>query len=289
MARSIDTIQAQIVANIVVAMAAIGITIDPTQWSRRNLINLIARVVATAIAAFEQLFDQYKADTEAVINQLAPQTSAWLQALVFRFQFNATDPQIVQLNTTTLTPYYPIVVPDFQIVKFCSVNNGGLGNVIVKAAKGATPTQLTGGSTGELAALQSYLNQIKVNGIVVTATSLASDKAYIDANIFYTAQYSAVIEANVIAAITNYLATIPFDGRVQLTNLEIAIKAVAGVNDVVLNTVRCRQNTTAYPAGVVLVLSNLEIQRNYQTVAGYIEPETASGGTLLDTLTFIPE
>lgn len=289
MARSIDTIQAQIVANIVTAMAAIGITIDPTQWSRRNLINLISRVIATAIGTFEQLFDQYKADTEAVINQLAPQTSAWLQALVFKFQYDATNPQIVQLDTTTLTPYYPTVVADYQIVKFCSVNNGGLGNVIVKAAKGTTPTQLTGGSTGELAALQSYLNQIKVNGIVVTATSLASDKAYINADIYYTAQYSAVIEANVIAAITNYLATIPFDGKVEYTDLKIAIVNVAGVNNCVINTLRCRQNSVAYPAGVFLVNSNFEVQKDYQTIAGYIEPETASGGTLADTLTFIPE
>lgn len=287
MARNVQIIQDQIEANLVAQAATIGIAIDPTQWSRRNLLRLICFVVATAISVFEQNYDQFKIDTEAVADKLPPQTEAWFSAQALKFQYSAADPQIIQLDTTTLTPYYPTINTDYQIIKFCSVSGGG-GNVVVKVAA-AGPTALTTGSTGELAAFQSYLNQLDSPGINITATSFAADEIYISATIYYVAQYSAIIQANVIAAIEGYLAGLPFSGKLQLTNLEIAIMAVAGVKDVTLNTVRARTFATAFPGGTVLMNANVEIAKDYVTYAGYIIPETTSGSELTDTLTFVAQ
>ena len=287
MARSVDTIYNQITASLVASFATAGITIDPTQWSRRNLLRLVCFVIATAIATFEQLNDQLKADIEAVTDTLPPQTEKWIKAQALKFQYSADNPQIVQLNETTQTYYYPNVNTDYQIVKYCSVNGAG-GVVSVKVAA-AGPTALTTGSTGQLAAFQSYMKELGVTGITLTAVSLDADEIYIKANVYYVAQYSAIIQTNVIAAINTYLANIPFNGKLLKTDLEIAIRNVAGVNDVVLQTVRARKATDTYPAGTVLVNDFVEIQRNYQTIAGYIIPETTTGATLTDTLTFIPE
>jgi hypothetical protein len=288
MARSVDTIYDQMVSNLVTGAATIGITIDPTQWSRRNLLRLICYVVAIAIATFEQNYDQFKADTEAIVNKLAPQTNAWFQAQAFKFQYNVLVPQIVQLKTTTLTPYYTLVNTDYQIIKFCSVTSGGGGSVLVKCAA-AGPTALTTGGTGELAAFQSYLNQISTPGISIIAVSRNADEIYIEASIYYIAQYAAIISDNVIAAINAYLAGIPFDGKVLLTDIEQAILSVEGVTDVFLGTTRARAATDTFPAGVSLRIGSTDIQRSYSTVAGYIIPETTTGNELTDTLTFIPE
>ncbi len=287
MARSVDTIYNQITESLIAAFALIGITIDPTQWSRRNLLRLTCFNVASAIASFEQLNDQLKADIEAVADTLPPQTEKWIKAQALKFQYNATNPQIIQLNEETQTYEYPVPNPDFQIVKYCSVNGSG-GVVAVKVAA-AGPTALTTGPTSELAAFQSYMNQLGVTGITLTAISLDADEIYIKANVYYVAQYSAIIQANVISAINTFLANIPFDGKLQNTDLEIAIRNVEGVNDVVLQTVRARRATDVFPAGTVLINDFNEIQRNYQTIAGYIIPETTSGSELTDTLTFIPE
>jgi hypothetical protein len=101
--------------------------------------------------------------------------------------------------------------------------------------------------------------------------------------------YSAVIKDNVISAITNYLSAIPFDGVLRVSDLELTIKSVTGVNDVVLSTVKARPNATAYPGGVDLGAGTAILNRRYSTQAGYIIPETATGGTLADTITYIPE
>lgn len=287
MARSVDTIYNQITAALVAAFGLIGITLDPTQWSRRNLLGLISYNIATAISTFEQLNDQLKVDIENVADTLPPQTERWIQAQALKFQYNADNPQILQLNEETQTYYYPDENADYQIVKYCSVN--GVGGVVAVKVAAAGPTALPSGPTSELAAFQSYIKELGVTGITLTAISLDADEIYIKANIYYVAQYSAIIQDNVIAAINTFLGAIPFNGKLQKTDLEIAIRNVEGVNDVVLQTVRARRATDTFPAGTVLVNDFVEIQRNYQTIAGYIIPETTSGSELTDTLTFIPE
>ena len=57
----------------------------------------------------------------------------------------------------------------------------------------------------------------------------------------------------------------------------------------VFNNVQARADTTAYGSGTNLVVSNTVVQRSWDTFAGYIIPETDTGHTLADSLTFIPE
>ncbi len=92
-----------------------------------------------------------------------------------------------------------------------------------------------------------------------------------------------------ITAITNYLAAIPFDGVVRLSDLVISVKAVAGVDDIVFQNVSARANGTAFGSGTSLVLNGQEISRLWNTVAGYIIGEDTIGQDLTNTLTFIAE
>ena len=109
------------------------------------------------------------------------------------------------------------------------------------------------------------------------------------AQVYYNGSYSAVIQANVIAGINAFLASLPFDGSMQLSDLEAAIRNVEGVNDLILNNVVSRQDSVALANGTYLVQNNQYISRKWPTVSGYIVPETTTGFTLADTLTFIPE
>jgi len=62
---------------------------------------------------------------------------------------------------------------------------------------------------------------------------------------------------------------------------------VAGVNDVVLNNVRGRDDASSFSNGIDLVLNNTVISRQWNTIAGYIVQETTTGKTFADSLTFI--
>jgi hypothetical protein len=301
MARTIAQIQQQITQNYVTAAASLGITINPTAWSAYNLQQLIIHIVATAMATFEQLFDQYTADVEAAVAIAAPGTAAWLQAQVFLFQYSEDDPQVVQFNTTTFAPYYPEVNASYKIITRCSVVPGTDGSVLIKVAQGTDP--LTNLSKTQADALQSYINQIGAPGInysvlrtavsgVPDATYLA-DELYVQASITYTGIYAAVIQSSVIVALTafcNNASSQPnFNGIIRVSDIILAIRGVAGVVDVLLTNVGARDNNTAFAAGSTtnnLVNDSDFIRASWSMFAGFIVPETTTGATLTDTLTF---
>lgn len=295
MARKQQAIYDQMVANYVSEAAAEGITINTAEWSMYNLQRLIFWVVAGGMAIFEQVFDLFKTDVETVVAAASPQTGNWFQAQMLKFQYSLTDPQILEFDEETFAPQYPTVDTTLQIVKYCSVVPAAFGTSFIKVAKqsGGVPSAL---GVSELAAAQSYINLLSVPGITITATSNASDKIYIQATIYYNGLYASVISANVIAAIKAYLQIqstdnpngIPFNGFFTLSDLEVAIKSVAGVSDVVFANVRGRSNGTAFPGGTSLVISNTVVARNYSLSAGYCETETTVGNEITDTLTFIP-
>jgi hypothetical protein len=281
MARQISEIQQQMLDNI-----AADSVLSPllTSTSKRAVYRLFTYVVAVGINALEQLMDIFTADVEAVAAAAAPATPAWLQDQIFKFQYSATTPQVVQL--INFAPAYPVIDETLQIITRCSVTTNLSNSVIIKVATGEPPAAL---SSPQLSALQSYVTQIGVAGVVYNVISQASDKLYVQANVYYQGQYSAVIQADVIAAIENFLAAIPFNGQVKITDLEDAITAVEGVTDVVLVNVRARADGTAFASGSYLVQNQQTISRLWGTVAGYMVGETTTGNTLNNSLTFIAE
>ncbi len=285
MARSVDQINSYIVDTLVSNFAAIGITINPTLWSKRNMLRALCYTVAIAQALLEQLQDVFMSDIETVVATAAAASAKWVQAKMFAFQYSATNPQVIALINTV--PVYPVVDPMLQIITACSVTTNSANIVAVKVAKG-NPFQALAGP--ELASAQGYINTIGVAGIQYNVISLNPDNLYIDASIYYQGQYAAVIQANVIAAISAWLqqqAVVNFDGTIKMSDLEETIRNIAGVNDVVLNNVRGRADSDSFSAGIDLILGSTVIQRQWNTIAGYVIPETTTGKTLADSLTFI--
>jgi hypothetical protein len=281
MSRSISEIQQQMLDNIA-ADTTLGTLLTST--SKRAIYRLFTYIVAVAINTLEQLIDIFTASVEDIASKAAPATSAWLQNQILKFQYSATTPQVIQL--IDFAPAYPIVDETLRIISRCSVSTNLSSSVLIKVATGATPAAL---SAPQLSALQSYVSQIGIAGVNYSVTSDVSDKLYVQANVYYLGQYSAVISANVVAAIEAYLSAIPFNGQVKITDIEDAITGVEGVTDVVLVNVRARGNSTAFASGSFLVQNQQTIGRLWATVAGYIVGETTASNTLTDTLTFIPE
>lgn len=281
MARTVSDIQQQMLDNIA-ADATLSTLLTST--SKRAIYRLYTYIVAVAINALEQLIDIFTASVEATAAAASPATPSWLQAQIFNFQYSATTPQVIQL--INFAPAYPIVDPTLRIISRCSVTTNLSNSVIIKVATGTTPSAL---SAPQLAALQAYVNEIGIAGVIYSCISNASDKLYVQANVYYKGQYSAVIQANVIAAINTFLAAIPFNGQMKISDLEEAIRSVEGVNDVVLVNVKARDNGTAFASGNYLVQAQQTIGRLWPTIAGYMIAETTSGQTLADSLTFIAE
>lgn len=287
MARTVDEINSYIKAQLVTNFAAIGITIDPLTWSKRNMLRAICFTVATCQALLEQLQDLFQQTIEDIAAKAPAASAPWVQDKMFKFQYSATDPQIIALVDTV--PTYPVVDPLLRIITACSVTSSVSNETQIKVAKGNPFAAL---SSPEKSAAQGYINIIGVAGINYVVISLESDKMFIEADIYYQGQYAAIIQANVIAAIEAWFvdrATNNFNGTVDMADLEGVINSVTGVNDVVLKNVRGRADADLFSAGIDLILGTQIIQRKWQTVAGYIGQETDTGHTFADSLNFIAE
>jgi hypothetical protein len=255
-----------------------------TSTSQTSVWNLWLYITAYCQFVHENLWDLFKAEIETTISLAPIGTTSWLQSMVFKFQYSATAPQIIQL--VNFVPGYAIVDPTLQIVTRCSVKTLPSKFVSIKVAKGdPTPTAL---STPELNSLVGMLDDISFAGVQYTVQSLAADKLLVDASIYYNGQYASVIQANVIAGINAFLAAIPFDGIIYVAKLEDAIQAIPGVDDVVLNNVALRPDAIPFSGTTYLVSAETLQFRKYPLFSGYCTTEDTIGETVSDTLVFIP-
>jgi len=284
MARSISQIQNQILQQIAADPVLSGLN----STSASAIYKLWTYYIANSQAIEEQLNDQFVNTVEGVAAILPPGTLPWIQEQAFLFQYSSTTPQIIQFNTTTFAPYYPTVNPTLRIVKNCSVSLGTLNNVNIKVAKGVSPS-LSPLNTAELAAFQYYMNQIKPAGVYYACTSGYADRLWTKATIYYQGAYSGVIGANLLAAYNNYLNTIPFGGEIQIVDVVLALRAVTGVNDVVINTMQARAASTGFGFGTQMVTANTTINPEYTTVTGYISDENTAGYDFLSQVVLIAE
>lgn len=278
MARTIEQIQSAIITDI----QATPELAEANSTSKRAIWRLFAYVQASAILLLEQIIDTFITANELKISQGIPATASWLNSKVLEFQYSATNPQIIQL--VNFVPVYPVVDKSLRLITRCSVVTTLSSQVIVKVAKNDPPVALT---STELSSLQSYINQIGVIGVNYNTQSLTSDKLYIDAEVYFDGQYSTVIQARVISAINTFLSTLSFNGILKVSDIEIAIRNVVGVNDILLKNVKMRSDVTPFTGGTFLIQNNTVISRIFPTISGYIVGETTTGNTFTDKLTFI--
>lgn len=279
MARSISTIQTQMLADIAADPTLSGLN----STSRRAIYRLLTYVFATCTFLLESLIDTFTLQVETIAASAAPASAAWLQNQVLLFQYDATTPQIVQL--INFAPAYPVVDPTKRIISRASVVTTVAGQTIIKVATGEPPAAL---NSAQLSALQSYVNTIGATLSYVVISNNA-DQIYIGATVYYQGQYAAIIQETVITSINNLLAALPFNGSLKVSDIERAILNTTGVTDVILNNVKVRQDATSFANGTYLIQNNQVISRLYPTVAGYIIAETTSGNTLTNSLTFVAQ
>jgi hypothetical protein len=278
MARTLEQIQASIIANI----QSTPELVEANSTSTRAIWRLFSYVVSVAILILEQIIDVFKAENEITIASAIPNTAAWLTKSVFNFQYSATNPQIIQLNN--LVPYYPVVDSSLRIITRCSVVTTISNKVTIKIAKSEPPVAL---SAAELSALQGYINTIGVAGVQYNCLSTAADRVYISGDIFYDGQYSSTIQGTVINAINTFLSSLPFNGQLKISDLELAIRNITGVNDLLIKDIKVRPYSTTFANGTYLIQNKTTISRLFPTISGYIVQEDTTGNTFADSLNFV--
>lgn len=294
MARSIATIQAALIADVIANFTALANDPNTSASDKAELLKFVANTskraiwrewtfnTAVAIALSEQQIDVLQAQIDAVVAKAPSATSAWIQDKVLNyFQFDPNVPQVVKL--VDFVPKYPIEDASLRIITRCSVITASSFVVNVKVAKQNPPVQL---SSSESDALKTFLKTIGIAGVKYELINEVSDKIYIEGEIKAFGSYSAVIKTNVIAAINNYLASIPFNGILKVIDIEKTIRNVEGVDDVILKNVRARNNSEVFPIGTSLINNFTLVKSFYETLSGYIVEENTAGQDFSTKLTF---
>jgi hypothetical protein len=272
---------AQIKQSMIDAKNADSNLSDLTSTSQTAKWNLYFFIVASCIAIFEQLQDLFKTDLEAIASSAAPSTPQWTRNKVLKFQTG----DVAELNTTTFTIDYPTINTANQIITRCAVITAPNRTALIKVAKNDPPEPLSGTEEAELT---TYIDTWNPAGISYTIINQDSDKMEVVADIYYNGQYASVIQANVVAALESYMATLPFNGQISTQGVVDAIQQVNGVSSVSLSRILVRRDTVAYGSGVTLFnLATGVDSVTYTTYSGYVVEETTSSHTFADTLNYI--
>lgn len=311
MARSIPVIYQQLLA----AKQAQNNLNALNSNSQVSIWNLWLWITAVGQNLFEQLCDLFQSNMETLIANAPVFTPQWIAQMCRNFQYSAANPQVLQVTVSDTYPYviigYPVVnnalSPVTQAAVVAPPNTNG--QIVIKVTGASGPLDGSPGISGPTCtALISYLNLILPPNVEYLLINDLADRLYIQAQVFYNASYSGVIQANMGTAINNYLSGLPFNGIVTVSALEEAMLAVTGVTDVTLQNVFWRKDsqgnssapyfgtppgggfppTNSYYTGQMLVSNYKLLTRNYQTYAGYVETEQTAGYTIASSITYFP-
>ena len=265
MARTVTEIFDEIISTKEADAALAGLTSS----SATSIWRLWAYITAVVLNIHENLFDLFTAEVDAKIASQQSGTPSWYVSRVKEFQLGDQ----VQVIDGVVT--YPVVDELKQIVTLASYAEGA-GAITLKIAKGAAGSEAAL-TAQELSQVENYMERIKFAGTDLTIVSNNADTLELTAEVFYDGiNDPAIIQANVEAAITNYLRNIDFDGKVYVNKIIDAITAVDGVLDVEVT------DATANAGGAT------PFTRVYQTVAGYIV-EADSPNDFATLITYTPQ
>jgi hypothetical protein len=287
MARTVDQIKQSIYARVATKPLLESIFDNPSQvkiWGE------IIHTFSVGAAILSQMEDRHISEITALRN--IAHNADWLIEQVFKFQYSATSPQVVALNDE-LRPEYPVINEALQIISVCVLYYEAARLVNVKVAKNNPPVKL---AAGELTALQTYLIDggssaalglgVGFTGVALVPASVDPDYIWLEAEIFYQAEFSGTVREVVQLTIVDYYNHLEKDGYLRIVTLVQRIKAVDGVTGVRIKNLAIRANGTAFGAKTPLVTAFEIISRQVQCTAGYAYEEVTAGQDLATKLTF---
>lgn len=230
---------------------AYGITGEDATWdstfSTVSIENILLYIVAVCAYSLEVLFEAHKEDVDERIAANIVPTVRWYhtQALAFQYGDNLV------FDEKTQSYKYAVVDESKKIVKYCAVQDAGNTiQILISTDENGKPGIV---SDDALSAFKTYMNSIKIAGVLLNVRSLPADKIKIYAKVYINPMVilpdgTRITDGTrpVVDAINSYLAGIVYGGTFNKTKLVDAIQAVEGVNDVELDNVQAKTNSGAY-------------------------------------------
>ena len=255
-----------------------GLAADATfddSFSSVSLENILFYIIAACCHVLEVFFDTHKADVDTKISRAVVASVPWYHKMALQFQYG----DVLVFDEATQQYVYATSNLEKQKVKYVAVRDRGTSiQILVSGEKDERPAVL---SDEVLTAFKSYMNRIKIAGVILAIRSLPADLITVSATVHIDPlvidkQGTRISDGSkpVEEAVENYLKGILYGGTFNKTKLVDAIQSVEGVADVEL--LSCSYST--------------DEGRNYKTISG--NNYTAVGGSfvasgLSNTLSYV--
>lgn len=196
---------------------------------------LMLWVVATAIWAHEKLWDILRAEVDAIVANAHAGTPEWYVAMAKKFQYGYALTEVEGIFT------YPVDDPGARIVKRAAVVEAS-GMCVLKVAKEEGGAIVPLDDPAELVPFTAYIDDIRFAGTIINIITDVPDKLRVQYDIYYDPLVllpngALIIDPGTFPvrdAITQFISSLPFDGRLVLTAMTDAVQLAAGVVDPVL-------------------------------------------------------
>jgi hypothetical protein len=252
-----------------------------TTSSKVGIWRLILWVCAVAIWIHEGLWYSFEIETNEKADTLIPGTVGWWVNTMKKFQYGDA---LVWNDVTEKWEYETIDSTKQIIIQAAVVESNSL--LVIKIAKSDGSTGLEKLTSPELAAASNYVDIMKFAGTLTTMISDDPDyfyllcTVYVDTSIIYNDESnpsdplngSLIVDSTVFPirdAITNYISTLDFNGKLFIVELVDAIQSVSGVSNVIINTAQAKYGSLVYSN----ILTTTE--QSYQSNAGYLTIDPA--------------
>ena len=202
--------------------------------------NVLFYAVAACCHLLEVFFDDHKREVDEKISRAVVASVPWYHKMALMFQHGDR----LVLDETTQQFVYEEKMPQKRIVKYVAVKDRGTSiQMLVAGEKDGRPVPL---DENVLTAFKSYMNRVKIAGVILAIRSLPADLITVRAMIYIDPMVigrdGTRIEDGsrpVEVAVENYLQGIVYGGTFNKTRLVDAIQAVEGVADVELMECAC--------------------------------------------------
>lgn len=218
MARTAQEIQTAMQADLAAARPDLSAS-KTAEW------RLWTWVVATAIALFEIILDQFRREIDAAADKITPGTVRWYVEQCRRFQ-NGHE---LLFNPDTAQLYYAQDDPAARIIDVVAVTEAP-ERLSIKVAKLDAQNRIVPLAADELHNFAGYVDSIKFAGIETVVVSTNADQVRYDVEVFYDpAVPVTTVRQRVEAALDAFRSALDFNSMLYRQKFVAAIMAVDGV------------------------------------------------------------
>jgi len=231
MARTIDQIK-QTISDAVTTDD--NLKTELTSTSSVSLWGLFAYAVAYCVFTLETLFDNHKADVDAIISILKPHTPRWYQAKSLSFQYGYA--LVSESDYYDNTGISEDDIATSKIIKYAAINEATAeSRLIIKVATEASGV-LQPLTTPQIDSFTAYIARIKDAGVYTTIINYLPDQLYLYIRIYFDPLILDSTGANILDggkpiedALNEFVRTLPFNGEFVVESLVDKLQQVPGV------------------------------------------------------------